>query len=266
MKQYYSFLRLSIVKGLQYKTAAIAGILTQFCFGFLFIMIFEAFYTHQPTQPISLNQIIQMVWLQQSFLVFIMLWHRDSELYNMITTGNICYELCRPTNLYHHWYARLLGQRLSGAFLRCLPILLAALLMPEPYKLHLPVSLTAMMLFIVTMILALIIIVGLSMLIYISIFYTLSPAGSFLLMAVFGEFFAGLTIPIPLMPLWLQRICNLLPFRYASDLPFRIYNGHIGTEEALISIIIQLFWIIIIIGGGKIWMGRSLKKVIVMGG
>lgn len=266
MKQYISFLRVSIMKGLQYKTAAIAGIFTQFFFGLLFIMIFEAFYAQNPNQPIELSQVIQMVWLQQSFLVFIMLWHRDSELYNMITSGNIAYELCRPTNLYSYWYSRLLGSRLSGALLRCFPIIIAASLLPEPYKLHAPVSIEAFLLFSITISLSLLLIVSISMFIYISIFYTLSPAGSFLFIAVFGEFFAGLTIPVPLMPGWLQIVCNFLPFRYASDLPFRIYNGHIGTSEALISLMIQILWIILLYFLGRLWMNRALNKVVVMGG
>lgn len=266
MKQYISFFRISVMKGLQYRTAALAGIVTQFFFGFVFIMIFEAFYHNNPNQPIELTQVIQMIWLQQSFLIFIMLWFRDPELYNMITKGNIAYELCRPTSLYHYWYARLIGQRLSGAFLRSVPIIIFASLLPSPYTLYPPVSLTAGLLFAVATIFSLLIIVCISMFIYISIFYTKSPAGSFLFFSVFGEFFGGLPIPIPLMPKWLQIICYVLPFRYSGDLPFRIYTGHIHTEEALYSIGIQIFWILLMFLLGKLWMKKALKKVVVLGG
>lgn len=267
MKQYLTFLKISIIKGIQYKIAAIAGIFTQFFFGLLFIMIFEAYYAYSTkTQPIELNQLIQMIWLQQSFLVFIMLWYRDSELYEMITSGNIAYELCRPTNLYHYWYSRLLGQRLAGALLRCIPIIILASLVPEPYTLHLPADVTTLLLFIITLIGALLLIVALSMLIYISIFYTLSPAGSFLMIAVIGEFFAGLTIPVPLMPKGLQVLCYILPFRYTADLPFRIYSGNISASEGIIGFGVQLLWLILLLVGGQLWMKKAISRVVVQGG
>ena len=266
MKQYISLLRISIIKGLQYKTAAIAGILTQFFFGFIFIMVFEAFYDNNMNQPIQLTQVIQMIWLQQSFLVFIMLWLRDAQLYNMITSGNIAYELLRPTKLYNFWFARLLGQRLSGAFLRCFPIIFFAALLPPPYTLQAPVSILAALLFLISITFSLLIVVCISMFIYISIFYTHSPAGSFLFVSVFGEFFSGMPIPIPLMPRWLQIVANCLPFRYTADLPFRIYTGHIQVNEAIISIFIQIVWLLLMVGIGKLWMSKSIKNVVVLGG
>ena len=267
MIAYYSLFKMRLLKGLQYRISALAGVATQFFWGFMYIMIFEAFYksTSNP-QPISLRELFQVLWLQQSFLALIMLWYRDSELINLITSGNIAYELCRPSDLYSFWYAKLIAQRLSGALLRCFPIIIVASLLPYPYKFSLPPSLTSFVLFFITLTLGVILIVAISMLIYISTMYTMSPTGSLLIFGVFGEFFSGLIIPVPLMPELLKKIVYILPFRYASDLPFRIYAGNIGLSEALISIIVQILWILILISLGKLWMNRALKKVVIQGG
>lgn len=267
MKAYYSLLKMRLLKGLQYRIAALAGVSTQFFFGFIFIMIFQAFYasTTNP-QPISLRELIQVVWLQQCFLVFIMLWFRDTELMKMILTGNIAYELCRPIDLYNFWYAKLIAQRLSGAILRCLPIILLTSLLPYPYNFSLPPTILSFILFLITLTLGLILIVAISMLIYISMFYTTSATGSLLIFGVIGEFLAGLVIPVPLMPNTLKYITYILPFRYSSDLPFRIYVGNIGVTEALLSIIIQLVWIVLLLILGKLWMKKALTKVIIQGG
>jgi ABC-2 type transport system permease protein len=267
MKMYYSLFKMRLLKGLQYKTAALAGISTQFFWGFMYIMIYEAFYSSTTAiQPIALNQLIQIIWLQQSFLAFIMLWFRDSELINLITSGNIAYELCRPSDLYNFWYAKLLAQRLSSALLRSFPIILIASLLPYPYKFRLPGSLETFLLFLITLTLGLILIVGITMLIYVSIFYTMSATGSMLIFGVFGEFFSGLIIPVPLMPEALKKIVYILPFRYGSDLPFRIYAGNIDTKEALLSICVQLIWISILVIGGRTWMKKALRRVIIQGG
>jgi ABC-2 type transport system permease protein len=267
MRAYYSLFKMRLLKGLQYRVAAIAGVSTQFFWGFMYIMIFQAFYgSTSSTQPISLRQLIQVIWLQQSFLVFIMLWYRDSELFNLITSGNIAYELCRPADMYGLWYAKLIAQRLAGALLRCFPIILVASLLPYPYKFSAPPSIAAFILFVITLVLGLILIVAISMLIYISTFYTMSSVGSLLLFSVFGDFFSGLIIPVPLMPEALKRFVYLLPFRYTSDLPFRIYAGNIGTKEAVISIGVQLLWIGIIVTFGRLWMNKALRRVIIQGG
>lgn len=267
MKAYYSLFKMRLLKGLQYRVAALAGIATQFFWGFMYIMIFEAFYKSTNTvQPISFRELVQVIWLQQSFLVFVMLWYRDSELLNLITSGNIAYELCRPVDLYKLWYAKLIAQRLGGAAMRCFPIMIVAILLPYPYNFTFPPHVINFILFLITLILGLILIVAISMLIYISVFYTMSPTGSLLIFSVFGEFFSGLIIPVPLMPEMLKKVVYLLPFRYTSDLPFRLYAGNIGIREGIISIGVQLLWIGIIIGLGKLWMNKALDKVIIQGG
>lgn len=267
MRTYYSLFKMRLLKGLQYRVAAIAGVSTQFFWGFMYIMIYEAFYSSTSTpQPISLRELIQVVWLQQSFLVLIMLWYRDNELINLITSGNIAYELCRPIDFYNFWYAKLIAQRLSGALLRCFPIIIVASLLPYPYNFSLPPSFISFVLFLITLTLGLILVVAISMLIYISIFYTMSGTGSLLIFGVFGEFLSGLVIPIPLMPEGLKKVVYMLPFRYTSDLPFRIYAGNIGVHEALIGILIQFFWIFILICLGKLWMKKALRRVVIQGG
>jgi len=267
MKAYVSVAKLRFINGLQYRSAAYAGMATQVFFGLIFIMVYVAFYTHSSGEfPISLKEVVVYIWLQQIFLALIMLWFRDPDIFQLITSGNIAYELCRPCEIYSFWFAKLLSQRLSAALLRSLPIIMVALLLPEPYRLSLPPSWISMLLFIVTLILGLFVVVAISMLIYISVFWTLSPTGSLLMMSVTGEFFAGMVIPIPLMPDWLQQVAMVLPFRWTMDFPFRVYSGHIPQEEALLGIIVQLLWLLLLIGVGRWTMKKALRQVVVQGG
>lgn len=267
MRMYLSVFKLRLYTGLQYRTAALAGIATQFFWGFIILMVFQAFY-HQTagSQPISLQELTAYIWLQQAFLALIMLWFRDNELFDLITTGNIAYELCRPSGIYGFWYAKLLAQRLAGAALRSGPILVAAMLLPGGYRLMLPPDGAALTLFLLSLLIGLALIVAISMLIYISVFVTLSPAGSLLMFGVLGEFCAGMVIPVPLMPAWLQQIIYVLPFRWSADFPFRVYSGHIGTLDALTGIGIQLVWLAVLVMLGKWLMKLALRSVVVQGG
>lgn len=267
MRAYISVFKLRLSNGMQYRSAALAGVATQFFWGFIIVMVFEAFYAHAlENPPMTLPQLVTYIWLQQSFLAFIALWFRDNELFQLITTGNIAYELCRPSEIYGFWYAKLLAQRLSSALLRCFPILIVALFLPQPYRLSLPPDGFTLLLFSVSLILGLLILVSISMLIYISVFITMSAVGSLLMFGILGEFFAGMVIPIPLMPDWLQSIVYMLPFRFTADFPFRVYSGHIPKDEAIRGIILQLMWLVAIFGLGKYLMGKALRKVVVQGG
>lgn len=267
MNPYVSVLKLRLINGMQYRAAAFAGVATQFFWGFMYIMIFEAFYQHAiQTPPISFQALVTYIWLQQAFLAFIMLWFRDNELFDLITSGNIAYELCRPCGIYGFWYAKLLAQRLSSAILRCFPILIIAFFLPHPYRLILPLNITTFLLFITSMILGLLLLVAISMFIYISVFITMSPVGSLLVFGVIGEFFAGLTIPLPFMPLWLQNIAYMLPFRLTADFPFRVYSGHIPQNEAIMGILIQLIWLIVLVILGRFTFNKALTRVVVQGG
>lgn len=268
MRAYRAVFRLRLQMGMQYRIAALAGLCTQFFWGLMLIMLYDAFYSQSTASPsLSFDQLVTYLWLQQAFLTLIMLWFRDSELFNLITTGNIAYELCRPCNIYGFWFAKLVAQRVSAALLRSVPVLLiASTLLPATYRLALPQDARALALFAVALVLGLLVLVAVSMLIYISVFYTMSPTGSLLLFAVAGEFFAGMIIPIPLMPSWLQTIAYALPFRMSADLPFRIYSGHIPWNEALAGIGLQLLWLTGLTVGGTLWLKKALKRVVVQGG
>jgi ABC-2 type transport system permease protein len=267
LKPYFSAFRIRLMQSLQYRIAAMAGLVTQFFWGFMLIMILEAFYRNSDaTAPMTLPQLASYIWLQQAFLVFVALWYRDGELFSLITNGNVAYELCRPTNLYFFWHVRLLAQRLSGAALRCLPILGVAMLLPDPYRLRLPTDIPTFLLFLVTLLLGVLVNVSISMFLYILTLATLSPVGSMMIIGTLGEFCSGMIIPIPLMPGWVQQIVMILPFRLASDLPFRIWSGHIGHADAFVGIVTQLAWLLVLVGTGQLAMRKVLRRVVVQGG
>ncbi|MBN2851557.1 MAG: ABC transporter permease [Clostridia bacterium] len=267
MRTYLSFFRMRFLNGLQYRVAAVSGLVTQFFWGIMFIFICEAFYKSGGTpSTIAWNDLVTFIWLQQAFLALIMLYDWDFELFEMVTKGNISYEMCRPVDIYKLWYVKLFSKRLARATLRFSPIIIIASILPMQYRISLPQSPSSFMLFLVSLTLGLILLVAISMLIYISIFKTMSPVGSMAFFGLMGEFFGGMTIPIPLMPLWLQKVCYALPFRWCADLPLRVYSGNIPINEALTGVLVQLGWIVLLVGFGSFAMKKCIRLALVQGG
>ena len=262
---YISYLKTKIIGCLQYKTAAIAGLLTQIFWGLMYCLIYQAFYKNNNIN-VNFNQLITYVWLNQAFISLIYVGVKDTEITNSISDGTIAYELLRPYNLYFWWYIKILSGKLSGCMLRCLPIILFAFILPYPFKLNLPISLISFVLFIISLILGTLLLCGIIMIIHTISFFTINADGINGIISNIISALSGFVLPVFLFPNILQKITYYLPFRLIGDLPFRIYSGNIGTIEALTTILLQLIWIIIIIIIGYMILKKALKKVSVQGG
>lgn len=267
MNKYLSFFKIRLKTGLQYRAAAWAGVVTQFAWGGMTLLMFHAFYQNAANSfPMTFKELSSYIWLQQAFLALYMAWYFDNDIFNSITSGNIAYELCRPADIYSMWFTKNMAVRLSRVILRCLPILVVAALLPEPFNISLPAAAGSGLMFLVSMSLGFLLMVAFSMLIYISAFYTISPLGIRILATSVIEFFAGAVIPLPFFPQNLQAVMYLLPFASMQNTPFQIYNGYISGSDIFINIMLQIVWLTFLVVSGKLLMKRALKKVVVQGG
>ena len=263
--------KMRLAAGMQYQAAAWAGVATQFFWGGMQLIIFNAFYNSAgmntgADSPITFSALADFIWMRQAFLALVMLWSMDNDLLNLIASGNMAYELARPLSLYSFWFARILAFRISRTVLRCLPIFIVAFLLPGDWGFHLPSDINAFLLFVPSLVLAALLSTALSMLICVLTFASLNPQGARLAVGAASEFLMGAIIPIPFMPPLLQRITAFLPFRYTADFPFRVYSGNISGAEAFNGLGIQAFWLLAVILIG-IWGFRvSLKRLVIQGG
>ena len=267
MKVYRALFRIRFVNALQYRAAALGGVVTQFAWGFMEIFAFAAFYRANPGAfPMEFSQTVSYIWMQQAFLAMFMMWFWENEIASSITEGSIAYEMVRPVDLYSRWFCLASANRLARSALRCVPILLVAFMLPEPYRMTLPPNIEQWLLFMPSAVLSLGVVVAFSMLIYIALFYTLSPLGVRIIGAVLADFFAGAVIPLPFFPEQVRAVVELLPFAAMQNMPLRIYTGNIAGVEALRGIALQVFWLVALFVIGRIAIGRALRRVVVQGG
>ena len=267
MKKYFTYFRIRFIGGLQYRAAALAGVSTQFAWGFLYILLYSAFYRADPNSfPMEFSQLTSYVWLQQAFLALFMNWYYDNDILGMISGGTIAYELVRPLDIYLLWFTKTIAVRVSRAVLRCFPILIVAFLLPDPYGLSLPVSPLHTIMFFLTMLLGMFVVTAFSMLIYCACFYTVNATGVCMVAQAVADFLSGGEIPLPFMPEMLRRIIERTPFGVMQNLPFRIYSGNISGNEMWFLTGMQILWLTVLLFGGWFWMRAALKKVVVQGG
>lgn len=267
MKKYLSFFRLRFSMGLQYRAAALGGIVTQFAWGFMEIMIFRAFYRADPHAfPMDFSAVASYIWLQQALLALFATWMLENEIFDVIVNGNIVYELCRPVSIYNMWFSRSIATRLSKAVLRCFPILIIAAFIPKPYGIQAPASIPHLILFLLTLALGLAMTVSLCVLVYILAFFTISPVGLEMIFSSLGDFLSGALIPLPFFPEKMQKIMELLPFASMQNVPLRIYSGSMSNYEMQKAISLQIFWLVLVTITGKLLCRLAQKRVTIQGG
>jgi len=204
--------------------------------------------------------------MQQAFLYVFMLWMYDNSIFESIESGHIAYDLVRPMDLYNRWFTTTSANRIAGATLRCLPILVVGFILPAPFRIVLPGSALQMGAFVLSMLLSMSVVVSFTMLIYVSAFFTINSRGTRLMVAVAGDFFAGGIIPIPFFPDALRRAVEFSPFGSMQNFPLRIFSGHIYGAEMVRSMGLQVFWVVTLVVLGRVFMRRALKRVVAQGG
>jgi ABC-2 type transport system permease protein len=257
---------------LQYRAAAIAGLWTQLFFGVVLIMIYEAFYRSAPVaaRPMTLPQLVSYVWLGQA--LFAMLpWNVDPEARQMVRSGAVAYELCRPIDLYGSWFARAVAQRTAPTLLRALPMVVVAVaglpvLGLGEWRLEPPASLAAGAGFAVSLGLALVLACAISTLLHITLLWAVAADGIIMFAASAVSLGSGLVVPLPMLPGWAQHTLGWLPFAGLFDLPVRVYSGDIPSAGLAFVLARQLGWTIVLVGLGRWLLGRAVRRVVVQGG
>ncbi len=267
MKMYMSVFRIRFINSLQYRAVVIAHIITRFLWAMMEILAFSAFYRASPAAfPMEFSQTVSYIWMQQILIILFAVVFSDGEISSSIENGSIAYELVRPMSLYGCWFFKSAANRISFTALNCAPALLAAFIMPEPYRMSLPPDAGLLFLFLLSAALALCVVVAFAMLMYVSMFYTLSHRGVRIIVTALTGFLSGGVIPLPFFPAPVLKVVELLPFAAMQNMPLRIYSGNIAGADALTGIAFQIFWLAALFLLGQLAMRRAVKKVIVQGG
>ncbi|MFZ1991840.1 MAG: ABC transporter permease, partial [Alphaproteobacteria bacterium] len=220
--------------------------------------------------PISLAQGITYIWLGQAFLGLLP-WNVDSDVSEMMRSGNVGYERLRPVDTYVYWFARAAAWRASGTLMRCVPLIaVTAILFPlmglTDWSLRPPADIQAFALFALSMVCVLFLTSAISTVINISVVWMLSPLGINGITQSLSILLSGMVIPLPLFPSWAQFALFIQPFAGLVDLPYRIYFGNLRGPAAFAAIGLQLFWTIVFVALGRLFMSAVMRRVQMQGG
>ncbi|RZI63692.1 MAG: ABC transporter permease, partial [Variovorax sp.] len=105
LRPYRAALSSRFLQMLQYRSAAIAGFVTQCWWGGLKVMVLAAFYRSaggSAGASLSLGDAVTYVWLAQGLLALLP-WMGDPEVAQAVRTGSVVYDRLRPVDHYTLW-------------------------------------------------------------------------------------------------------------------------------------------------------------------
>ena len=263
IKAYFTIFRAYMKTLLQYRIAALAGIVTQLFFGVIMITIYKAFYASSPgTAPMSIQDFIVYTWLVQATFRLIP-FGIDNEIQQMMNKGVIGFELVRPISLIQLWLARYLAKRLAPTLLRFFPTMILSLLF---LGMKLPSSFSGFIGWTVSLFLALWMSAVISLLMSLTLFWTISGEGISHLMTVLIYSTSGQILPLQIFPDTITKILRFLPFSAMVDLPNRFYIGSLTISQLPATILFQLGWIVFLMGLCQVLYNKGSVKIIIQGG
>lgn len=259
---------------MQYRAAALAGFFTQCWFGGVRVMVLAAFYLGAPEAAagtaLDLSQAITYTWLAQGLLALLP-WAADPDIAAAVRTGAVGYDRLRPVDAYALWYARTAGWMTARIAPRVsLMILAAGIALPllglGDWAWQPPAGLSAGLLFLLSLALAVALSTAVVMLINIVVAATLDSRGVNTLVMPVVVVFTGSLLPLPLYPEAVRTLLFLQPLAGIIDIPNRIYSGALAGGMAWAGIGLQAFWIAALILVGRLGLGRVMRRLEVQGG
>ncbi len=257
---------------LQYRTAALAGFVTQCWWGGIKVMVLAAFYAGAaPGElPMTLAHAITYTWLGQGLLALLP-WAGDPEVALAVRSGSVAYDRVRPVDAYSLWYVRSAGWIAARVLPRlALMIGFAAVALPllgwYEWSWRPPVGVAAGLAFALSALLALLLSSSLVMLLNVAAVAALNERGINALAVPLVVVLSGNLLPLALWPDGWQTALLLQPLAGLMDIPMRLYIGQFTGWPALGCLSLQLFWIAVTVMAGRLAMARTMRRLEVQGG
>lgn len=262
LRLYYEIALRSFRRATTYRSAYIAGILTNAFFGAVFSYMYIAMYENRTiVAGLSLHDTLSYAWVTQALISIGAGWV-SWDLEQSIRSGDIIADLARPWNFYAFWVSRTLGERAFNLLVRgSLTYLIGMLYFGA--RIPLPHELT---LFLLAALLAILISSAINFLVNVTAFWLIDISGLMLITNLVMGFFSGFLLPLAFFPPALGALAAILPFQAIASVPARTILGQLQGADLAAAIALQAGWAVALTGAALLVLRIVMRKIIIQGG
>lgn len=268
IKTYRPFTKAGIQSAIQYRVNffcfLIGEIMSCFIMYFLWKAVFESSDSNT-FMGFSMNDMV--VYLFISFLTGYMTYSDGAyALGEEIIDGSVAMRLIRPCSFDMSFLFQEIGSQIIKLFTIFIPIVLGV----EIYRFAITgticFSIVNFLLYFVSLIFAYLISFYFNLCYGFLSFYLQNLWGTMLVKDTLVNFLSGGMIPLAFLPSVLGKVLNILPFASLSYIPVLIYMGKYGSVEIILSILLQVFWILFFYILSRIIWNSAVKRLCANGG
>ncbi len=179
-----------------------------------------------------------------------------------IRNGTISVWLLRPLPPIYEAIASDLAVKIV-----CMPfVIIVSLVMGIVFNLKITFEWNTLLIFLFTLIMSIVLRFLLTYIIAILAFWTNRIDALLLLINTFIFLFAGQVAPTVLLPKFMQKIANLLPFRYTLGFSVELLMGKLYHNQIYLGLLCQLVWVILLFIVYRVIWRRAIKSYTAIGG
>lgn len=185
------------------------------------------------------------------------------EIQEKVRTGDISLELMRPFDVPLRYLFADLGSVAFYMITALMPLYVIIFLFMD---LTLPNNWTTWLFFIIAAFLGFLIRYCVEMTFGLLTFFLVETGGIEDIFYFAMSLLSGSVIPLWFFPGWLAAIAEFLPFQSIFFIPLSIFIGEISGGQIILSLGIQVFWLVATYAVLRIVWNKASQKVVVQGG
>jgi ABC-2 type transport system permease protein len=263
VRLYWEIALRAFQRQLAYRTANLAGLVTNSAFGYLRAIVFLTVYQGRSSVgSYDLPGVITYMWITQALIMVVVMWNWwDVE--ETIRTGDVVGDLAKPFSFTGFWLSRDYGRAGYSLLFRCLPILVVAQL---TFGLRWPTRPLTWLAFAASVFLAVTLSFAWRFILNLTAFWTTDARGLGNVLIIAVTLLSGLLIPLPYFPPTIRAILLALPFAGLLQTPADIFLERLPGSDLLAALAQQLAWTIAFFLAAHLVLRQAEQKVVVQGG
>lgn len=263
MNYLWQLIKNSFKVQLTYRTALIAGLLTNLFFGFLRAALLLALYRGQSVvNGMTIDAAVTYVAVTQGLIAFLSIFG-NFDVMRTVYSGDIAGDLVRPAGLFRTWMARDFGKSLVNLLIR-------GVLLMVIFSFYFKPIFPGFWVEWIAVVISLILGWGISFcwrfMVNLASFWTPDAVGIGRIAFTISQLMCGFILPLRLLPGWFISLCNWTPFPAMVNTPVEIYLGILKGPELIWAVTQQIIWVIVLYFIAKLVLSAGIKKLVIQGG
>ena len=263
MRVFWELASLSFQRQLAYRSAHLAGLVTNLFFGLLRAAVLVALYgAREEVAGFTVIMAITFTGLSQAMIGHLSLFGW-SDVMRSIYSGEIASDLLKPMGFFRYWLAQDAGRALAAFLMRSVTIMLAYAII---FDIVHPKNIESWVALIMALILSWLASFSWRFLVNLAAFWTPNAIGVSRLLFGFSWILSGFFMPLNYFPNWFQQVAYATPFPSMVFTVIEVYLENLSGIDLLRALLGQLLWFFVLLALIHVVLRAGIRQLVIQGG